>query len=59
VNNNQNEQINQQEILDKERKVIDKIMETLNSVVNQLDNMNNTMKLLEQRIDNVELQTRK
>lgn len=43
------------DIHDKEMKVIDKVMDTLNSVVNQLDNMNNTMKLLEQRIDNVEM----
>lgn len=29
-------------------------MDTLNSVVMQLDNMNNSMKTLEQRIDQVE-----
>lgn len=49
------QQWQQSEIHEKEMKVIDKVMETLNSVVNQLDNMNNTMKLLEQRIDNVEM----
>lgn len=39
-------------------KVIDKVMETLNSVVNQLDSMNSTMKLLETRIDQVELSSK-
>lgn len=47
------EQVN--DMREREMKVIDKVMETLNSVVNQLDNMNNTMKVLEQRIDNIEL----
>jgi len=39
---------------ERELKVINKVMETLNSVVCQLNNMNNTMKLIELRIDNVE-----
>jgi len=49
------EQQQQDLMRDRELKVIDKVMETLNSVVCQLDNMNNTMKLLEQRIDNFEV----
>jgi len=39
---------------ERELKNINKVMETLNSVVCQLNNMNNTMKLIELRIDKVE-----
>jgi len=52
------EQQQQDLMRERELKVIDKVMETLNSVVCQLDNMNNTMKVLEQRIDNVEVHNR-